>query len=75
MKRNCSGKDDVRSLLYDSQDSDEIESLVFGNAANENDDEELTRDTSGSRASKEADNQADKSRPLTKAFGCDLALF
>lgn len=52
----CVGED-VRSLLYNSQDSDEIESLVFGNAANEKDEEKLDHEatTSGSSASKAVD--------------------
>jgi hypothetical protein len=56
MEMQCVGED-VRSLLYNSQDSDEIESLVFGNAANEKDEEELDHEatTSGSSAGKVVD--------------------
>ena len=65
--------EDVRSLLYNSQDSDEIESLVFGNAANEYDEEELDHEatTSGSSAGK----VVDQTSPLAKAFECNMTLF
>jgi len=47
-KFGSAGPNDVRSLLYDSSDSDEIESLVFGNAANENEDKEAAQDATAS---------------------------
>lgn len=34
MTKTITNSEDIRSLLYDSSDSDEIESLVFKTAAN-----------------------------------------